>query len=145
MWLFTEHEALIHEIKLLKTENTNLLQKLNIKNKQIKEQEKQLKQEDLLKQEEKQLKQEEKVHDQQNKQQLINVDMEKKMNKSIKKLVNHLLENDNINNTYIPDFIERKLYENVFTLLIGVLKDTLENANIKFLNQNIGFKITPEE
>ena len=50
-----------------------------------------------------------------------------------------------INNICIPDFIERKLYENIFTLLIGVLKDTLENANIKFLNQNIGFKITPEE
>ena len=145
MWLFTEHEALIHEIKLLKTENTNLLEKLKIKNKQIKEQEKLLEQQDLLKQEEKQLKQEEKIHDKQNKQQLINVEVEKKMNKSIKKLVNHLLENDNINNTYIPDFIERKLYENVFTLLIGVLKDTLENANIKFLNQNIGFKITPEE
>ena len=145
MWLFTEHEVLTHEIKLLKTENTNLLEKLNIKNKQIKEQEKQLKQEDLLKQKDKQLKQEEKLDDEQNKQQLINVDMEKKMNKSIKKLVNHLLENDNINNTYIPDFIERKLYENVFTLLIGVLKDTLENANIKILNQNIGFKISPEE
>ena len=104
-----------------------------------------LEQQDLLKQEEKQLKQKEKIHDKQNKQQLINIEVEKKMNKSIKKLVNHLLENDNINNTYIPDFIERKLYENIFTLLIGLLKDTLENANIKFLNQNIRFKITPEE
>jgi hypothetical protein len=70
---------------------------------------------------------------------------ERRMKESVKSLVDEMLENNKINNSYIPDFIERKLYENVFTVIISLLKETLENTSIKLLNQNITLNIEPDE
>lgn len=69
---------------------------------------------------------------------------ERKMEESVKKLVDNMLENNSINSSLIPDYIERKIYENVFTIFIGLLKEVLENTNINLLNQNISLKINPQ-
>ncbi len=68
-----------------------------------------------------------------------------KINESISKMVTNILNNEEMNNIYIPDFIERKLYENILKILVSVLTEVLENTNIKILNQNITFNITPHE
>ena len=70
---------------------------------------------------------------------------EKKLHDSVDKMVDELLKNSEINNSIIPDFIERKIYTNIFTILINVLKDVMEDTNISLLNQNITFKMTPND
>ena len=66
--------------------------------------------------------------------------VEFKLKNSVKNLVDNVLKNDSINSSLIPDYIERKLYENVFTIFINLLKEMAENTNINLLNQNISFK-----
>jgi len=67
-------------------------------------------------------------------------DKEIKLKNSIKLLVDDILKNDSINNELIPDYVERKIYENIFNTLIKLMKEILENSSINFLNQNIKLK-----
>ena len=50
-----------------------------------------------------------------------------------------MLENENINSSIIPDYVERKIYTNVFTILISIMKEIIDDTSINFLNQNIKF------
>ena len=74
----------------------------------------------------------------------INKDFEKKLHESVSKMVDNILKNNDIN-TIIPDYIERKIYSNIFTILINLLKEVMEDANISILNQNIKLKMTPKD
>ena len=62
---------------------------------------------------------------------------EKRMQGSVKKMVDDMLENDSVNSSIIPDYIEKKIYTNVFTILIGIMKEVLEDTKINIFNQNI--------
>ena len=64
-------------------------------------------------------------------------DKEIKLKNSVKALVDDILKNDSINNELIPDYVERKIYENIFNPLIKLMKEILESSSINFLNQNI--------
>lgn len=68
---------------------------------------------------------------------------EKRMQSSVNKLVDDMLKNDNINSLIIPDYIEKKIYINVFTILIGIMKEVLEDTKINIFNQNISLKMEP--
>ena len=68
---------------------------------------------------------------------------EKRMQGSVKKMVDDMLENDSVNSAIIPDYIEKKIYTNVFTILIGIMKEILEDTKINIFNQNISFKMEP--
>ena len=70
--------------------------------------------------------------------------LEKKLQGSVSRLVDNILENDGINSVMIPDYIERKIYTNVFTVLISMVKEILEDTNINIFNQNIKFQMTPQ-
>ena len=63
------------------------------------------------------------------------------MKESIKLIVDDILKNNNINSTLIPDFIERKIYTNIFNILINLLKELLESSKISILNQKITFML----
>jgi hypothetical protein len=65
--------------------------------------------------------------------------VENKLKNSIEKLVSEMLKNENVNSSYIPDYVEKKIYTNVFTLLIGMMKEVLEDTSINILNQKISF------
>lgn len=65
--------------------------------------------------------------------------VENKLKNSIEKLVSEMLKNENVNSSYIPDYVEKKIYTNVFTLLIGMMKEILEDTSINVLNQKISF------
>lgn len=71
-------------------------------------------------------------------------EFEQRLESSIKKLVDDILENDSVNSSIIPDYIEKKIYNNIFTILIGLLKELLETTVIKIFNQNISLKINPQ-
>ena len=43
-------------------------------------------------------------------------ELEERFKDSIEKLVNDMLENDSINSSIIPDYVERKIYMNVFII-----------------------------
>ena len=70
--------------------------------------------------------------------------LEKKLQGSVSKLVDNILKNDSINSVMIPDYIERKIYTNVFTVLISMIKEILEDTNINIFNQNIKFQMSSQ-
>ena len=71
--------------------------------------------------------------------------IEDQLKVSVESLVSELMKNDNINSDLIPDFVEKKIYENVLTLAISLLKETLEKTRITILNQDITFNLEPSK
>ena len=63
----------------------------------------------------------------------------------IKQFVEELLTDDNINIGYLPDWVERKLYINIFNILIGLLKKTVKSTSIKFIGHQIYLDMKPEK
>ena len=43
----------------------------------------------------------------------------------------------------IPDYLEKRIYRNVAKIVIGLLKDSLENTNIELLGHKIAFSMEP--
>jgi len=62
----------------------------------------------------------------------------------IDEFVEQLLADKNVNIGYLPDFVERQLYKNIFGLLIGLLDNTVSTTSIKLLGHNLTFNITPD-
>ena len=65
------------------------------------------------------------------------------MDKNINAIVDKFLQNKLINNRYIPDFIEHRIYTNVIKLIIGLLKETAETSSLNVLGHTVSFKIEP--
>ena len=65
------------------------------------------------------------------------------LNESIENYVNEMLKDDEIN-SIIPDYIEKKIYKNVFKLIIKVMKSFTQASKISFLGQEISIKIDPK-
>jgi hypothetical protein len=61
----------------------------------------------------------------------------------IHKIVDRYLANNMINNTVIPDAIERQIYTNILKLAVGLLKDTLEHSHIEILGHKVKFVLVP--
>jgi len=61
----------------------------------------------------------------------------------IDQFVEGLLNDENVNIKYLPDYVERQLYRNMFTILLEVIKHTTNTAEIKFLGHTMTFVITP--
>lgn len=62
---------------------------------------------------------------------------EENFKKSVNEIVEKMMQNNNINNSLIPDYIERQIYENIFTSIISLVKEILETTKISILNQEI--------
>lgn len=56
--------------------------------------------------------------------------------------VDEMLTNEDANIRYLPDFVEKKIYENVFVLLLGLLQANINKTNVKLLGHNLKFKLT---
>lgn len=63
----------------------------------------------------------------------------------IHEFVRQLVNDENINVRGLPDFIEKKMYQNIITLLIALLEHTLETGEIKILGHSITFTIRPSK
>lgn len=61
--------------------------------------------------------------------------------KEIDKLIEKYLDNEDINCDYIPDYVEKKIYQNILTMGTGLLLETLNSGNIKLFGQTIECKI----
>jgi hypothetical protein len=63
----------------------------------------------------------------------------------INSIVERYLKDSRINSKLIPDAVERKIYRNVLKMIVGILKDTVENANIDLLGHRINFSMVPHQ
>lgn len=62
----------------------------------------------------------------------------------INEFVEKLLADENVNIAYLPDFVERQIYKNIFSLLIGLMDNVVNSTNIKLLGHNITLNIIPD-
>lgn len=78
------------------------------------------------------------------KQQSTKQTIQRTISKSkIKDYVEAMLNDPNINIYGFPDAIERQLYTNMITLLLHVLNNALQNAEIHLFNHRIVFDVIP--
>jgi len=68
----------------------------------------------------------------------LNVEERKK---AIDKFVSELLKDDSINSPFIPDSIEKNIYNSIVNVVIGIVEKVLDTASIQFLNHEIQFKL----
>ena len=64
---------------------------------------------------------------------------------NIKKFIDELLKNDDINMKYFPDGVEKEMYVKVFLLFMNVLSESLKKTDINFLNHKIEITIKPNK
>jgi hypothetical protein len=62
----------------------------------------------------------------------------------INEFVNKLLNNKEVNVTYLPDWVEAQLYKNVFTIFINVLDDLFDSISLKIIGHELKLKMSPE-
>jgi hypothetical protein len=62
---------------------------------------------------------------------------------NIKKFIDELLKNEEINMRYLPDSAEKELYVKVFLLFMNVLSESLKKTDINFLNHKLEITIKP--
>ncbi len=62
---------------------------------------------------------------------------------AIDRVVQRLLSNPSVNQAYVPDSLERKVYERLLTQVIGTLKETLESTKIEILDHVITLHMAP--
>lgn len=76
------------------------------------------------------------MNEQKTKKKLSDVSKEK-----LRIYVDKLLENTDNNISYLPDFVERQIYINVFGLALNLLDDILDTTSIKLLGHRIIFDL----
>jgi hypothetical protein len=65
--------------------------------------------------------------------------------KQMDQFIENLLNDQNINITYLPDFVERQLYRNMFALLLGLIEKMAETTEIKILGHHITTHFSPDQ
>ena len=67
----------------------------------------------------------------------------KNLENSVDDYVKEMLKDEEIN-SIIPDYVEKKIYKNVFMLMFKLMKKTTDSTKISFMNQEISLKFTPK-
>ena len=60
---------------------------------------------------------------------------------SVATFVDTLIQDEHVNIKGLPDSVERKIYTNVFELLLNLMRDTLAHVNVNVLGHQIMFKM----
>ena len=63
----------------------------------------------------------------------------------LNQIVEKLIKDEDVNIDYLPDFVERKIYTNVFNLLINLLDETLNTTGIDLLGHRIEFDFVAKQ
>lgn len=64
--------------------------------------------------------------------------------KQIDIFIEKLLADPNVNIKYLPDFVERQLYRNIFTLIFGILQNLTDTTEIKLLGHKLMLRLIPD-
>ena len=62
----------------------------------------------------------------------------------IDEFVEEILKNKDINIGYFPDYVEKRIYKNVFTILINLLDNIVETSSVQLLGHEIKFDFSPQ-
>lgn len=62
----------------------------------------------------------------------------------IKKYAQEMIKDDNINIDFFPDAVERAIYENILTIVLGLMNNVLQNSEVKFLSHKLNFRLEPD-
>jgi GTPase involved in cell partitioning and DNA repair len=63
----------------------------------------------------------------------------------IDEFVEEILKNKDINIGYFPDYVEKRIYKNVFTILINLLDNIVETTSVQLLGHEIKFDFSPQK
>lgn len=63
----------------------------------------------------------------------------------INEFVEKILADTDMNIAYIPDFVERQIYRNVFCLLLDLLEKTIDTTSLNFIGHTLTLKLQPTE
>lgn len=66
-------------------------------------------------------------------------------NERIEQYIDELLADDEINQAFVPDVMERAMYRNVLRLSVRLLERLLRESRVEFLGHTIKFTIEPNE
>jgi hypothetical protein len=81
------------------------------------------------------------LHHNQEKQQISQISKEE--TDAINRLVDQFLANELVNNKFIPDAVERKMYCNVVRMIVGLLKVSVDHASLEVLGHRFVISMTP--
>lgn len=59
----------------------------------------------------------------------------------IHEAVDRMIDNDAVNVKYLPDFVERQIYKNVFNIILGLLTEFVGGSSIELLGHEITLAI----
>ena len=73
------------------------------------------------------------------------IDLNMISQKKINEFVDKLLSDINVNIAYLPDFVERQIYKNVLSILLGILNNTLNTTSINFMGHQLIISMKPQQ
>lgn len=73
------------------------------------------------------------------------VDLHGLSKKKINEFVDQLLSDINVNIAYLPDFVERQIYKNVLSIILGILDNTLNTTSINFMGHQLTISMQPQQ
>ena len=60
----------------------------------------------------------------------------------IDEIVEGFMQNNSVNTPLLPDFIEKAVYKNVITLMMGIAEEVLAETSIEVLGHRIKLRLT---
>jgi hypothetical protein len=61
----------------------------------------------------------------------------------INQIVDEMLKDENLNIKYLPDWVEKQIYRNVFTIMISLMDNLFDTTNLRFLGHELSFDLKP--
>ena len=61
----------------------------------------------------------------------------------IDECIAQMLSNPDINISWLPDVVERKLYKNIAMVALNIIESTLENSHVEFMGHRLRFVVDP--
>lgn len=70
----------------------------------------------------------------------------KEISKSkINELVDEILKDENLNIKYLPDYVEKRIYRNVFTMVLGLMDHLVDTTSVNFFGHKLIFDLVPQD
>lgn len=63
----------------------------------------------------------------------------------IEKIADEMIANREVNINYLPDFVEKQLYLNIFRLAINIVGKTLSTSKIELLGHDVNLSFVPKK
>jgi myosin heavy subunit len=63
----------------------------------------------------------------------------------VRVFVDDLLKKQSVNMGYLPDWAEKRIYNNILNMLLGIIKQTLDNTAVKIIGHELRFSLMPSK